>query len=66
MHQILDMLSFAIPSQKMIIRTEDAISPPMKFLYRTAQNATAANIQEIFGLDNKIAVCDLVYPVAVN
>ena len=58
MHQILDMLSFAIPSQKMIIRTEDAISHLMKFLYRTAQ--------EIFSLDNKIAVCDPVYPVYVD
>ena len=45
MHQILDMLSFAIPSQKMIIGTEDAISHLMKFLYQTAQNVTAANIQ---------------------
>ena len=45
MHQILDMLSFAIPSQKMIIRTEDAISHLMKFLYRTAQNATAATFR---------------------
>ena len=39
------MLSFAIPSQKMIIRTEDAISHLMKFLYRTAQNATAATFR---------------------
>ena len=45
MHQILDMLSFAIPSQKMIIGTEDAISHLMKFLYRTAQNATAATFR---------------------
>lgn len=30
---------------KMIIRTEDAISHLMKFLYRTAQNATAATFR---------------------
>ena len=45
LHGAVDMLSFAIPSQKMIIRTEDAISPLMKFLYRTAQNATAATFR---------------------
>ena len=33
------------PSQKMIIGTEDAISHLMKFLYRTAQNATAATFR---------------------
>ena len=32
-------------SQKMIIRTEDAISHLMKFLYRTAQNAIAATFR---------------------
>ena len=37
--------AFAIPSQKMIIGTEDAISHLMKFLYQTAQNATAATFR---------------------
>ena len=38
----------------------------MRSLYPTEQSATPANIQEIFSLDNKIAVCDPVYPVYVD
>ena len=39
------MLSFRDTIAKMIIRTEDAISHLMKFLYRTAQNAIAATFR---------------------
>ena len=35
-------------------------------LYRTEQKCDCGNIQEIFSLDNKIAVCDPVYPVYVD
>ena len=38
----------------------------MRSLYPTAPKCDSGNIQEILGLDNKIAVCDPVYPVYVD
>ena len=38
----------------------------MKFLSVMVQNVIRGNIQEIFSVDNKIAVCDPVYPVYVD
>ena len=41
-------------------------SQSTKYLSVTVQNCDSGNIQEIFGQDNKIAVCDPVYPVYVD
>ena len=38
----------------------------MKFFVSDGAKSDSGNIQEIFAQDNKIAVCDPVYPVYVN
>ena len=43
-----------------------SISVLMRFLFPMEPKSDSGNIQEIFGLDNKVAVCDPVYPVYVD
>ena len=38
----------------------------MRFLFLMVPKSDSGNIQEIFGTDNKVAVCDPVYPVYVD
>ena len=51
---------------KMTMSKEAATSQRMRFLFRMVLKCDSGNIQEIFSKDNKIAVCDPVYPVYVD
>ena len=53
-------------AKKVIIRQEDAISLRMRFFVSDGAKSDSGNIQEIFSVDNRIAVCDPVYPVYVD
>ena len=66
MHQILDMLSFAIPSQKNDYQDRGCDISSDEIFVSDGAKCDCSNIQEIFSLDNKIAVCDPVYPVYVR
>ena len=50
----------------MITRQEDATSQQMRFLYPTEQRVIPEISRRSFPLDNRIAVCDPVYPVYVD
>ena len=50
----------------MIMRHAAARSVRMKSLVSDGAKSDSGNIQEIFGTENKVAVCDPVYPVYVD
>ena len=52
--------------QKMIIRQEDADISTDEIFVSDGAKSDSGNIQEIFAVDNRIAVCDPVYPVYVD
>ena len=55
-----------MPSWHMIIRQEDAISLRMRFLYPMEPRVIPVIFRRFFSVDNRIAVCDPVYPVYVD